>query len=172
MSRNTAQRPLASLLAHSTKAIDVLPHLHQHALDVTGGVCSLLFRYNPRNESLQATSGFGLDTLRSDPWLPGDREAAIVADAFAKGSPLLVSDAADETPDLAARLSTRSALMVPLIGRGMRVGVLAIGFSSPPPPSSVEDTGMQAADAFIAALELFTLRQAEEMQRDVRELLD
>src|SRR5215468_8636364 len=72
MSRNTAQRPLASLLAHSAKAIDLLPHLHQHALDATGGLCSLLFQHNPRNGALQATSGFGLEARR----VPTDRTAA------------------------------------------------------------------------------------------------
>src|SRR5947208_1721280 len=39
MSRNTVQRPIASLLAHSENANELLPHLHQHALDVTGGIC-------------------------------------------------------------------------------------------------------------------------------------
>ncbi|MCU1382674.1 MAG: hypothetical protein JWL71_1371, partial [Acidobacteria bacterium] len=76
-----AGRPLASLLAHSTTRNDLLPHLHQHALDVTGGSCSLLFQHNPRTGALQATSGFGLDRLKSDAWLPGAGEAALVADA-------------------------------------------------------------------------------------------
>ena len=52
MSRNTAERPLASLLAHSVKATDLLPHLHQYALDATGGACTLLFQPNPRNGGL------------------------------------------------------------------------------------------------------------------------
>ena len=56
MSRNTVQRPIASLLAHSENANELLPHLHQHALDVTGGICSLLFRHNPRTGDLQATA--------------------------------------------------------------------------------------------------------------------
>src|ERR1700704_3449035 len=80
----SAQRPLSSLLAHGRKATDLLPHLHQHALDATGGVCSLLFQHNPRNGLLQATSGFGLEALRTDPWMPGSEEAALVADGFAR----------------------------------------------------------------------------------------
>ena len=78
----TAPRPLASLLANGRKATDLLPHLHQHALDATGGVCSLLFQQNPRNGMLQATSGFGLDELRTDAWVPGADEAALVVAAF------------------------------------------------------------------------------------------
>src|SRR5476649_898540 len=88
-SATLAQRPLASLLAHSMRPNDLLPHLHQHALDVTGGSCSLLFQLNPRNGLLQATSGFGLDSLRTEPWLPGSDERALVADAFARRAPLL-----------------------------------------------------------------------------------
>ena len=64
-------RPLVSLLARTPRLIDLLPHLHQHALDVTGGDCSLLFEHNPRNGRLHATSGFGLEELRSEPLTGG-----------------------------------------------------------------------------------------------------
>ena len=124
--------PLASLLAHSTTPNELLPHLHQFALDLTGGSRSLLFQRNPRTGGLQATSGFGLETLKSDPWLPGPDEAALVADAFARRMPTFVSDTARQTPDLAARLETRAALLLPLVRRGDRIGLLAIGFDEPP----------------------------------------
>src|SRR6185436_4754661 len=104
----TVQRPLASLLAHSTTPNELLPHLHQHALDLTGGSRSLLFQHNPRTGALQATSGFGLDVLKTDPWLPGPDEAALVADAFVRRMPTLVADTARQTPDLAARLQARA----------------------------------------------------------------
>src|SRR2546428_9868275 len=172
MSRNTAQRPLASLLAHSVKAIDLLPHLHQHALDATGGVCSLLFQHNPRNGTLQATSGFGLDALRFDPWAPSADEAQLVADGFERRAPILVSDAARQTPELAARLGTRAALLLPLVRGAARVGLLAIGFQTAPSMLALEQSAVEAADAFITALELVHFRQGEELQRDERELLD
>ena len=54
----TAARPLASLLAHGRKATELLPHLHQHALDATGGVCSLLFMI-----------GMASDVARGDPYV-------------------------------------------------------------------------------------------------------
>src|SRR3954469_24629535 len=94
----TASRPLASLLAHSTTPNELLPHLHQHALDVTGGSCSLLFQHNPRTGGLQATSGFGLEALKSDPWLPAPEESAVVAEAFGRPGPMLVADATRQTP--------------------------------------------------------------------------
>jgi two-component system NtrC family sensor kinase len=172
MSRNTAQRPLASLLAHSVKATDLLPHLHQHALEVTGGACSLLFQNNPRTDGLQATSGFGVEALRTDPWMPGADEAALVADGFARRAPTLVQDTGRQTPDLAARLGTRTALLLPLVRGENRVGLLAVGFHSVPSLATLEEQAKEAADAFITALELFHLRQAEELQRDVRALLD
>src|SRR5256885_2986903 len=126
MPRNTAQRPLASLLAHSFKANDLLPMLHQHAVDVTGGGCSLLFQHNPRTGGLQATSAFGLDTLRADQWLPGPEEAALVDEGFARRTPMLVADAPRYVPELAERLGTRAALLLPLVRGSDRVGLLAI----------------------------------------------
>jgi PAS domain S-box-containing protein len=172
MPRHTAQRPLASLLAHSVKANDMLPHLHQFALDATGGVCALLFQHNPRNGGLQATSGFRLDALRTDPWLPGDEESAVVAEAFSRAAPTLIQEAGRQTPDLAARLGTRAALLLPLVRGENRVGLLAVGFATVPPIGAFEERATEAADAFTMALELLHLRQAEELEQDVRELLD
>ena len=167
-----APRPLASLLAHGTTPNELLPHLHQHALDVTGGSCSLLFQHNPRTGALQSTSGFGLDALRTDPWLPGPDEATLVADAFARRLPTLVADTARQTPDLAARIESRAALLLPLVRRGERVGLLAVGFDDPPSAADVDGNVIEAADAFMTALELFHMRQGEELQRDVRALLE
>ena len=170
-STDTVPRPLISLLAHAAQPNDVLPHLHQHALDVTGGHCSLLFQHNPRNGVLQATSGFGLDELRTDPWLPGPDEAALVAKAFERRDATLVTDIGRQTPDLALRLGTRSALLLPLVHRSERLGLVAIGFETAPAAEITADA-QELADAFVTALELFRLRQSDELQRDVRTLLD
>src|SRR3954464_6167765 len=168
----TAFRPLASLLAHSTTPNELLPHLHQHALDLTGGSCSLLFQQNPRTGGLQATSGFGLEALRADPWLPGPIEEALVTEAFDRRTPTFVADTAHQAPDLALRLDTRAALLLPLIRRGERVGLLAVGFDHPPSAVDFSANALEAAYAFLTALELFHLRQGEELQRDVRALLE
>jgi two-component system NtrC family sensor kinase len=162
--------PLATLLAHSVRLTDVLPQLHQHALDVTGGTCSLLLENNPRNGVLQATSAYGLDELRTDPWLPLEKEAAVVLDAFAHHVPTLVPELHRDMPDLAARLHTPAALLIPLVRGNERTGLLAIGFAGSPEP---ETSGAgDIADAFLATLSLFRLRQNEALQRDVRELLE
>src|SRR5262245_45071440 len=165
-----SQRPAVSLLAHEVRQSDLLPRLHQHALDRTGGQCSLLFQYNPRNGALHATSGFGLETLRSDAWQPPSGEAALVASAFERREPLLVRDADRRMPDLAARLGRTSALLLPLARGDDRIGLLAVGFAAPPTGEWTDDVA-EVGDAFLTALELFHLRQSEELQRDVRALL-
>jgi PAS domain S-box-containing protein len=167
----TAAPPLISLLARTASFPDLLPQLHQHAVEVTGGSCSLLFELNPRDGVLQATSGFGLDELRTDPWMPGEAESALVSDAFRRGVTMLVTDASRQMPELAARLQTSGALLLPLGAAGERAGLLAIGFVDAPPDLSSIDAG-EIADAFMTALELFRLRQNEELQRDLLELLN
>ncbi len=162
---------LVSLLAHATRLVDLLPPLYQHALDVTGGSCSLLFERNPRNGVMQATSGFGLDAFPTDPWAPAPDEAAIVSDAFARGTPLVVTDADRDMPDLASRLHARAALLLPLSRGSDRIGMVAIGFSGAA-PSSLRNEVAPLLDAFLLAIELARLRQRDELQRDLQLLLD
>jgi two-component system NtrC family sensor kinase len=160
------------LLARTARLDDLLPHLHQHAIDVTGGTCSLLFEHNPRNGVMQATSGFALDALRSDPWMPGPEEAALVAATFSRRAPTLVPDAGGQMPNLAARLNMRAALLVPLARGPERIGMLAVGFAHPPAEGVVPPEVREVGDAFITALELCRLRQRDELLRDVRALLE
>jgi PAS domain S-box-containing protein len=170
-SRTTASRPLLSWLARAATVTELLPHLHQHAIDAIGGTRSILFRHNPRNGVLQATSGFALDALRTDPWQPGAEESALVARLFDRREPMLVSDLERQMPDLADRLATRVALLVPLVRHSERMGVVAIGFDTTPPADRIADAA-DIADAFVISLELGHLRQSEALQRDVRALLD
>ena len=161
---------LATVLARTSRLTDALPHLHQHALDAAGGVCSLLFEHNPRNGLLQATSGFGLDALRLDPLTPGPDEARMLAELFARGRPMLVADAGTRLADLASRLGAATALLVPLVHDSHRIGLLAVGFDAPPRPRVADEAG-EIADTFVAALDLFRLRQTQELQQDLRLLL-
>ena len=167
-----AAPPLVSLLARTSRLIDLLPQLHQHALEVTGGDCSLLFEFNPGNGAMQATSGFGLDELQTDSWAPVDAEHEAVEDAFARNRPTPVPDLRRQMPELWNRLGTRAALVLPLAGEGHRFGLLAIGFKTAPAPPSAPEGTVELADAVLAALELFRLRQKDDLQRDLRELLD
>src|SRR5215468_7087495 len=80
---DVAPRPLIYLLAHAERISDVLPHFHQHALEITGGSCSLLLEHNPRIGAMQATSGFGLEALPADPLNVTPDEEAVIERAFA-----------------------------------------------------------------------------------------
>jgi len=148
----TVAPSLTSVLARGSRPTDVLPHLHRHAIEATGGCCSLLFEHNPRSGSMQATSAYALDELRVDPWLPGPAEAAIVAQAFARGEAMLVSDLARQMPELSARLRTPFALLLPLTRGDERVGLLAVGFQTPTVSSAIAVDGWAASDAFVTAL--------------------
>jgi len=161
-----------SLLAHTTRPSDLLPHLHQHAIEVTGGSSTLLFQYNPRNGMLQATSAFRLDELRTDPWQPSLAEAALLDHAFERRMPVSVTDGDRLMPDLASRLNTRSALLLPLTSGTDRIGVLAVGYDAPPSSPDVGHEVIEVADSFVAALIMFRFRLSDQLQRDVRLLLD
>src|SRR2546426_8481088 len=163
---------IVSLLAGTARLIDVLPHLHQHAIDVTGGRCTLLFEHNPRTGVMQATSGYGLDVLRTDPWIPDLEEALLADGAFRRRTPTLVADADRQTPDLASRLGSRSVLVVPLVQGDERIGMLAVGFPDPPSATATGGNGSEVGDVFVTALQLFRYRQRDELQRDLRELID
>ncbi|MCC7417452.1 MAG: GAF domain-containing protein [Acidobacteria bacterium] len=165
-------RDLVALLVRERRLVDLLPHLHQHAIDVTGGCCTLLFEHNPRNGALLATSGFGLDALQADPWVPAAGESAFVATAFGRAAPTLAVDAARQLPGLAMRLSATSVLLLPLARGEEHIGLLAVGFRTPPAAAVAGADAAQVLDAFLGALELSRLRQREALQRDLRELLD
>ncbi len=161
---------IVSRLAHAERLTDLLPALHQHALDASGGVCSLLFEVNPRNGILHPTSAFGLDSLRTDPWTPAPGESTLVAQAFSRNASLLVVDADRQMPDLAERVARDVLLLVPLVRAGERIGLLVVGYATSPAQGAGD--ARLVADAFLTAIELSRLRQRAELQRDLHQLLD
>ena len=161
---------LLSLLAQASGPSGIIPYLHQHALVRTDGSCSVLFRHNPRTGALQATSAYGLESLKTDPWVPESEEAAFVTAAFKERGPLLVADAQGWMPDLFGRLGTPAVVLVPLMRGPERLGLLAVGLAGA--PRHIDPGVREVGDAFVTALELFHLRQSDELQRDVRGLLE
>jgi hypothetical protein len=163
---------LLTLLADGGGRTAALALLHQRALQVTGGRCSLLYEQQPATGRMQATSGTGLDELPVDGWQPSGGEAAIVAQAFAGRAPLLVAAVAEQMPLLFGHLRTDCAILLPLVTEAGRVGVLAIGTSGAA-PDGVDALGLSDVPAgFVVALELSRLRQREEFEGDIREVLD
>jgi PAS domain S-box-containing protein len=169
---DTAPRPLISLLAHASRIIDVLPHFHQHALEATGGICSLLFEQDPRVGAMQATSGFGLEALPTEPLNVGPDEDALIDRAFARRAPMLVPDAERRAPELASRLGTRAVMLLPLAAENDRVGLLVVGFEEAPDAEAALADATEVSDAFLTALELFRQRQTEDLRRDLGELIN
>ena len=171
-SSGTASRPFVSRLARTPRLVDLLPHLHQHAIDAAGGRCSLLFEHNPRHSVLPATSGSGLDVLRTDPWVPASAEAGVVADVFRRNVPVLVAELEHRMPDLAGRLGAPAAWLLPLENQGQRVGLVAVGLARAPAAVRASDEVAGVADAFLTALEMCRLRRNDGLHRDLRGLLD
>jgi signal transduction histidine kinase len=132
----------------------------------------LLFEHNPRNAVLQATSGYGVDELRTDPWAPSDAEGALVSETFIRRAPTFVSDVAQQMPELSERLKTPAALLVPLVRGADRSGLLVIGFIEVPDADVVSRGVAEVPDIFLTSLELFRLRQNEELERELRQLFD
>ncbi len=168
----TRAEPLISLVARAASLTELLPHLHRRALAVSRGKCALLFVHNARTGAMHATSGYGLEAIPTDPWVPGPPHTALLRDVFSQKAPTLVTDAGRQAPDLFARLETASILLLPLEHASERLGLLAIGLRHPPSGGDLSGNLSQVADAFVAALELFRLRQNDALQRDIRALLD
>ena len=162
---------LMSILSRATRLTEVLPELHRSALDVTGGSCALLFERNPRTGVLEATSGYQVEELRTEPWLPSLEEAALVDDAFGRLEPTLIADLDRQMPDLAFQLGTRDALLIPMVQAAERSGLLVIGLADRPHAGTVGAGVAAVADAYLAAMALVRLRQREERRRDVQDVL-
>jgi PAS domain S-box-containing protein len=75
-------------------------------------------------------------------------------------------------PDLASWLNTQSALILPLASGPDRIGILVVGFEVPPSSTDIGPEIIEVADAFVAALVMFRFRLSDQLQRDVRLLLD
>jgi signal transduction histidine kinase len=167
-----APASLLSRLALTPRLTELLPYLHEHALDATGGNCSMLFVLNPRDGAWYATSGFGLDELGTGPWTPDDAQRALVNEAFARQAPMLVTDGGRELPYVILRLGAPAVLLVPLLHGDRRLGMLMIGFAAAPPPHTDWSRAVEVSHAFTTVLELLRLRQQEELHAELRTLIE
>src|SRR5262245_22700172 len=162
---------LLSRLAHTPRLTELLPPLHEYALEATGGSCSVLFELNPGDGAWHATSGFGLDELGSEPWTPEDAQRRLLDDIFRRHGPMLVTDHGREMPDLVLRLGAPATLLIPLSQGERRLGLLVIGFGSVPDGGEWKGAA-EIGDAFTSVLEFARLRQKEELESDLQALLE
>src|SRR5205807_1892167 len=54
---------------------------------------------------------------------------------------------------------------------GERIGLLVVGFGQAAADATVQTDAADSADAFLTALELFRLRESQQLERDVRQLM-
>ena len=162
---------LARVLARHARMADLLPLLHEYAVDSADGRCSVLLQTNPRTALLHPTSAFGLEYLPTAPWLTGDAEARLAASALSTDHPLPVPDLTSRYPELAAAVGTRHAFLVPLAGLEDPLGVVVIGTDTDPGTLDLDAALAPVADAFVLALERMRLQRDADLQRDLRVLL-
>ena len=166
-------RSLLSLLAEGASRNAALSALHQRALLISGGSCSLLFEPHPATGQLHATSGSGIDFLPTGAWHPDGREGALLSQAFSKRSVVPVSRLEEQMPQLYERLSSSSeVILLPLENDSRRFGLLAVGMPSDARGGAGALERSDVTAGLILALELSRLRQREEFERDVRDLLE
>ncbi len=127
VSANGRAAVVAPAIARRDRLSDLLPDLHHHAVRVCHGVCSILLRSGPEADRLVATSGFGLDHLDSEPWLTSPAGRAAVARAWETADSVVLEELSHAVPDLAERLGTSGAVLVPLVARERRLGLLVVG---------------------------------------------
>jgi hypothetical protein len=162
---------LLSVLANGSRT-EALSLLHHLVVQRAGGSCSLLFESHPGSASLHATSGHGLDALPTTPWDPSPSEAAALAGCFAGGRPVAFERLDEVAPSLAERLGTGTGVIVPLATRVERMGLVAIGVPSGVQPDLTALESSDVGRGFLLALELARLRQREELEHEIRTLLD
>ncbi len=167
-----AAHSLLTLLAEGGSRHATLSLLHQQALQVTGGTSSLLFEQHPASGLLQATSGSGIEELPTEAWRPRGDEASLIGESFGTRQAVAVTGLAVKMPLLHERLGSERAILLPLLKDTQRVGLLVIGM---PLGALLDVADLERSDVpagFLLALELARLRQREEFEHDVRDLLD
>jgi C4-dicarboxylate-specific signal transduction histidine kinase len=154
-------------MARSGRMGELLPSLHQRALEVSAGRCSVLTRWDPRTAGLQASTAAGLDHLEPDPWLTDPDERAAADRVWGAGEPEVV-----QTLDrLTARLQSRAAVLVPLQTRTDRLGLLIVGTDDLERAERAKEELAIVGDLLSVALEGARLRYQADLHRDLRELL-
>jgi PAS domain-containing protein len=167
-----AAQSLLALLAGGGGRTAAVALLHQRALQVTGGLVSLLFEPNPAGGHMQATSGAGLDALPGLPWTPGRAESMVIAQAFGGRIPVVIPYAAASIPALQQQVGTASIVLLPLVADTRRVGLLAIGVAADTPVSVDALRRSDILPGFLVSLELSHQRQRYDFEQNLRELLD
>ena len=79
-----AARDLLELLTTTDRLTELLPVLHTHAVAAVGGKAAILFQFDRERDWLQATSGFAVNELPTQPWMPLPRPDQVTPFHFAQ----------------------------------------------------------------------------------------
>ena len=165
------RRTLVSLLAHTPRLVDLLPQLHQHALDVTGGSRSLLFEHNPATARCRRRRASA--STRSRPIRgrrpPTRRRSSLTRSARRAARRRRTRIATCPT---SRRVCTRARRCCCRSRAATSASAWWRSASPARAPASLGTDVAPMADAFLMALELARLRQRDQLQRDLRLLLD
>jgi GAF domain-containing protein len=161
---------LTRLLVHSDGAAALLGRLHEHLLEASGGVASLVLHLDPTTAHVRASSACKVDYLPLEPWAALPSEQAAVARALSSGRLVpLEFPPGSRTGQL---LGTPAAVVVPLGGPQEGCGVVLVGFAAPGVLPDDEDRVLAMAAAFVLALERARLRRAGELRREVEAVVN
>lgn len=159
------------LLAATDQLAGIVADLHRRAIRASGASRSVLLELEAGSDRLHATSATGFDELPSDLWLASPTEAALVADVLAGGQPRQVAPLAVKSPELARRLGTPAAILVPVVSVGLALGLLVLGVPAVAPDPEWSAALAECADACALALTRARLLQDAALQQGLQELV-
>ncbi len=146
---------------------DLVRQLHEQALAISGGRASVLLRLDPRTGQLQGVSAAGLERLEPEPWLTDQSGHAAAERTWSAGMPRAFSSLSS----LSSRLATSAAVLIPLVSRRERLGLLVIGLDEASQAKAALEELAALGDLMTTALQSARLRREADLQRDVRDLV-
>lgn len=147
---------------------DLLPELHRQAMRATGGRCSVLLNLNRRTGHLRSSCAVGIDHLDGQQWMAHPTSRAAAERTWTEGVPLVFTD----VPELGSRLGgAPAAMLVPLVSRDSRLGLLAVGIDDIGTANEARWEVAAVGDLVAVALERARLQRHADLHNGVRELL-
>ena len=157
---------LFQALTATDRLSDLLPVLHHHAVSAVEGRSSILYQYARTGDTLQATSGFGVDHLPPHPW-----PARMVPPAlFRDEKPQFVADVSHVLRGASEYLGTLPAVLVPLAQVQNPMGVLVIGCEKLPSPDRMRQAA-SVGHALTLALNRAHVMSEVDLLAELRELV-
>ena len=160
-----------SLLAGTRELADIVARVHAWAAEVAGARRSVLLEFEAGTRRLRATSATGFQDLPGGAWLAEPADAALVGAVFDSGRPAAFWPLHEASVELARRLETAAAIVVPVAAGGEPIGLLALGCERLLPAPAWSDAVMECAGAFGLAISRARTERDGALQRDLESLV-